>query len=98
MITLEMSTETIYTPESLTQRQLEAVKNRAIQIWGEDKWLTELSKAFEKAVGANPRTRATMVSRWFKEGVNPNLDSFNGLLLAVGCEMAINRPTIERIL
>ena len=93
-----MSAETINTPESLTQRQLVAIKNRAIQIWGEDKWLAELCKAFEKAVGANPRTRATMVSRWFKGGVNPNLDSFNGLLIAVGCEMAIDCPKVERIL
>jgi len=93
-----MYTETIKTPESLTQKQLVAIKNRATQIWGEDKWLNELSKAFEKAIGAKPRTRATMVTRWFKEGVSPNLDSFNGLLIAVGCEMAIDCPNPERIL
>ena len=85
------------TTEISTQRQLNAIKDRAVVIWG-DKWLPQLTKSFEKAVGAAPRTRATMVARWFKSGVSPNLDSFNALLIAVKCEMAINCPSVEQIL
>jgi hypothetical protein len=40
-----------------------------------------------------------MVRRWFDpEGNAPTLESFNGLLLAVGCKMSIECPTTEKIL
>ena len=88
---------TTITPEVSTQKQLSAIKDRAMAIWG-DKWLASLTRGFEKAVGAKPRTRATMVSRWFKSDTSPTLDSFNALLMAIECEMAINYPSVEQIL
>ncbi|MFO0448778.1 MAG: hypothetical protein ACK52I_08970 [Pseudomonadota bacterium] len=83
----------------LTKSQLEAVKSRAIAIWGEKKWLSQLVIEYEKATNSKPRTRSTMVRRWFEpDGNAPTLESFNGLLLAIGCKMSIECPKTEKIL
>ena len=83
----------------LTKVQLEAVKNRAIILWGEKKWLSKLVTEYERVTDAEPRTRSTMVRRWFApEGNAPTLESFNGLLLAVGCKLRIECETVNTIL
>jgi hypothetical protein len=81
------------TAESLTQKQLNAIRQRAIEIWGDRFWLAKLATEYKKVSGA-ASDKDTVVRRWFKEGsaTSPNLESFNNLLLATGCQMAIERP------
>jgi len=78
--------------EELTNKQLEAIKTRAIFLWGEKFWLAKLATAYEKANGYEPKSKDAIVRRWFNGVSNPTLESFNGLLLAVGCQMAIECP------
>jgi len=83
----------------LTKIQLEAVKAHAIELWGEKKWMSQLVIEYEKATNSKPRSKSTMVRRWFDpDGNAPTLESFNGLLLAIGCKMSIECPKTERIL
>ena len=83
----------------LTKVQLEAVKSRAIELWGEKKWQSQLVIEYERVTNSKPRSKSTMVRRWFDpDGNAPTLESFNGLLLAIGCKMSIECPTTERIL
>jgi len=91
MLTLEKMTEA----ESLTQKQLNAIKSRAIAIWGEKFWIAKLAVKYQEASGS-PTQCDTTVRRWFKEGAttSPNLESFNNLLLATGCQMRIVTPEI----
>lgn len=83
----------------LTKVQLETVKKRAITLWGEKKWLSQLVIEYELVTNSKPRSKSTMVRRWFDpDGNAPTLESFNSLLLAIGCTMAIACPKTERIL
>lgn len=83
----------------LTKIQLEAVKKRATELWGEKKWIAQLVIEYEKATNSKPRSKSTMVRRWFEpDGNAPTLESFNGLLLAIGCKMSIDCPKTEKIL
>ena len=81
------------TAESLTQKQLDAIKLRAIAIWGERFWLAKLAAEYKNVSGAKT-DKDTVVRRWFKKGAvtSPNLESFNNLLLATGCQMALECP------
>jgi len=84
--------------EKLTQAQLEAVKNRAIALWG-DNWKMQLSYKYAEVIGAeNKREKTTLVRRWFSGESSPNLESFNNLLLAVGCKISIVCTEIKQIL
>ncbi len=89
MLTLEKMTEA----ESLTRKQLDAIKNRAIALWGEKFWIARLASKYQEVSGIKTQCDTT-VRRWFKEGAttSPNLESFNNLLLATGCKMAIECP------
>jgi hypothetical protein len=87
------------TGEELTQVQLKAVKDRAIELWGQDRWLIELCYKYAEVLGVGKRAKTSLVRRWFDgEGSSPNLDSFNNLLLAVGCKISINCTEIKQIL
>ena len=81
------------TAESLTQKQLNAIRQQAIKMWGDRFWLAKLATEYKKVSRAKS-DKDTVVRRWFKEGstTSPNLESFNNLLLATGCQMAIERP------
>jgi len=72
------------TPESLSHKQIEAIKERAIAKWG-DNWLAELVHAYANVTGANVRNRYAMIQRWFKYEYTPSQDSLNAMLLAVNC-------------
>jgi hypothetical protein len=81
--------------ESLTQKQLNAIKSRAIAIWGERFWIPKLATKYQEVSGSETQCDTT-VRRWFKEGAttSPNLESFNNLLLATGCRMQIVAPEV----
>jgi len=85
------------TSEELTQSQLEAVKNRAIALWGE-RWLIQLCYEYAEVLGLGKREKTSLVQRWFKGESSPNLESFNTLLLAVGCKISIVCTEIKQIL
>lgn len=89
MLTLEKMTEA----ESLTRKQLDAIRNRAIALWGKKFWIAKLASKYQEVSGAETQCDTT-VRRWFREGstTSPNLESFNNLLLATGCRMAIECP------
>jgi hypothetical protein len=70
--------------EELSKKQINAIKERAIAIWG-DNWLANLVKAYALIIGANERNKFAQVQRYFKDGVIPNLDTMNALLMAVNC-------------
>jgi hypothetical protein len=78
--------------ELATTKQLEAVKQQAIALWGDD-WLSRLCDAYE---AKNNLTRTSKNSNgnskirsWFRGDYKPSLTSFNELLIAVECEMSI---------
>lgn len=90
--------EKMATSEELTQSQLEAVKSRAIALWG-DGWKMQIAYKYAEVIGAeNKREKTTLVRRWFAGESAPNLDSFNNLLLAVGCKMRIECEEVKQIL
>ena len=90
--------EKMATSEELTQAQLEAVKSRAIALWG-DNWKMQIAYKYAEVIGAeNKREKTTLVRRWFAAESTPNLDSFNNLLLAVGCKMRIECEEVKQIL
>jgi hypothetical protein len=82
--------------QQLTQKQLEAIKNRAIELWG-DNWLAELARAYEQVTGANPRTKFTQLQRCFKGNSVPNLDTMNGMLIAVNCRFKMDCFNIKTL-
>ncbi|MFM7851814.1 MAG: hypothetical protein ACKPCM_10055 [Pseudanabaena sp.] len=88
MLTLEKMTQA----ETLADAQLNAIKTRAIALWG-DKWLARLAEKYKEVAGLETQADST-VRRWFKQGSNvkPSLESFNNLLLATGCQMVIEAP------
>ncbi|MCA6580469.1 MAG: hypothetical protein IM537_18750 [Pseudanabaena sp. M57BS1SP1A06MG] len=89
--------EKMTTAEELTQAQLNAVKERAIELWG-DNWKMQLAYKYAEVVGVGKREKTTLVRRWFDGESSPNLDSFNNLLLAVGCKISISCTEIKQIL
>jgi len=89
--------EKMTTAEELTQAQLEAVRKRAIELWG-DSWKMQLAYKYAEVVGVGKREKTTLVRRWFDGESSPNLDSFNNLLLAVGCKISISCTEVKQIL
>ena len=89
--------EKMATSEELTQAQLEAVKSRAITLWG-DNWKMQLCYKYAEVVGVSKREKTSLVRRWFAGESSPNLESFNNLLLAVGCKIRIECEIITQIL
>lgn len=89
--------EKMTTSEELTQAQLEAVKNRAVELWGE-KWLINLCYAYAQVLGVGKREKTSLVQRWFNGNHAPNLENFNTLLQAVGCKISISCTEVKQIL
>jgi len=87
--------EKMSTAEDLTRKQLDAIRTRAIAIWSEKFWIAKLAVKYQEVSGSETQCDTT-VRRWFKEGAttSPNLESFNNLLLATGCQMRIVTPEI----
>ncbi|MFN4834348.1 MAG: hypothetical protein ACK5L1_19625, partial [Pseudanabaena sp.] len=63
------------TAETLTRKQLDAIKSRAIAIWGERFWISKLATKYQEVSGSETQCDTT-VRRWFKEGAttSPNLE------------------------
>ena len=78
--------------ELSTNKQLEAVKQQAIALWGDD-WLSQLCAAYEAKNGLTRSSKNSngnsKVRSWFRGDYKPTLASFNQLLIAVDCEMSI---------
>lgn len=78
--------------ELATAKQLEAVKQQAIALWGDD-WLSRLCDAYEAKNGLTRTSRNSngnsKIRSWFRGDYKPSLTSFNQLLIAVECEMSI---------
>jgi hypothetical protein len=72
------------TPEELTRRQLEAIKNRAIELWN-SKWLPQIVKEYAKIIGGDDRTKFAQVQRYFTGENIPSTTNLNALLMAVNC-------------
>lgn len=75
--------------EEISLKQLDVVKERAVELWGDEKWLPRLVTAYEVVSGAEPRTKFKLVQGYFKDGVFPNLKTMNWLLKSVNCEFQI---------
>jgi hypothetical protein len=97
---LDLDMLEIVTAEELAAKQLEAIKNRAIELWGEDKWLAELVKAYSKIVNVDPQKgQYTVVKRIF-ENKTCHLTTLNSLLLAVNCRFQMvcyAEPVIKQL-
>ena len=89
--------EKMATSEELTQAQLEAVKSRAITLWG-DNWKMQLCYKYAEVLGLQKREKTSLVRGWFLQDVTPSLENFNNLLLAVGCKIRIECEIIQQIL
>lgn len=78
--------------ELATTKQLEAVKQQAIALWGDD-WLSRLCDAYEAKNNLTRTSRNSngnsKIRSWFRGDYKPSLTSFNQLLIAVECEMSI---------
>ena len=70
------------------EKQLEAIKNQAFLIWGDD-WEARLCNAYEQKNGYKHRSKNSKVRAWFNGEYLPSLASFNELLVAVDCQMKI---------
>lgn len=93
MITIK---KTKVTSSELTSTQLNAIKLRAETLWG-DNWLAKLVAEYEKVLG-DGKAKSVIVRRWFaREATVPSLDSFNNLLLAVGCKMSIEYEAVATV-
>ncbi|MCA6509715.1 MAG: hypothetical protein IM596_07920 [Pseudanabaena sp. M051S1SP2A07QC] len=88
MMTLENPTKKLTQAQILADKQLEAIKSRAIELWG-DKWEARLCNAYEQKNGYKHRSRNSKVRAWFDGLSKPTLESFNELLIAVDCEMSV---------
>ena len=80
-----------------TRTQLDAVKNRAQELWGE-RWLIQLCYEYAETLGLDKRSKTSLVQRWFNGDHAPNLDNFNTLLNAVGCKVSITCTEVKQIL
>lgn len=88
--------KTKVTSSELNSIQLSAIKSRAEALWG-DNWLAKLVAEYEKVLG-DGKAKSVIVRRWFaSEGTVPSLGSFNNLLLAVGCKMAIEYEAVATV-
>jgi hypothetical protein len=78
--------------ELATSHQLEAIKNQAIALWGDD-WLSRLCEAYEIKNNLIRKSKNTVgnskIRSWFRGDYKPSLTSFNQLVIAVDCEMSI---------
>lgn len=83
-----MTPETPETPEELTKRQLQAIKNRAIELWS-DKWLPQIVREYARVTGSNERTKFAQVQRYFTGENVPSTTNLNALLLAVNCRFKL---------
>jgi hypothetical protein len=84
MMTLEKQSQA----QILADKQLDAIRNRAKELWGVN-WEARLCNEYESKNGYRHRTRNSKVRAWF-DGINrPTLESFNELLIAIDCEMAV---------
>ena len=84
MMTLEKSSQSA----DLAEKQLLAIKARAIELWG-DNWLARLCNEYEEKNGYKHRSKNSKVRAWFDGLQKPNLQSFNELLIAVDCELSV---------
>jgi len=74
--------------EKAIDKQLEAIKDQAIELWG-DEWEARLCNAYEQRNGYKHRSKNSKVRAWFDGSYKPTLLSFNELLIATNCEMEI---------
>ena len=84
MMTLEKSSQAA----DLAEKQLLAIKARAIELWG-DNWLARLCNEYEEKNGYKHRSKNSKVRAWFDGLQKPNLQSFNELLIAVDCQLSV---------
>jgi hypothetical protein len=70
--------------EELTKKQILAIKEKAIAIWG-DKWLPQIVRGYASVIGGNERNKFSQVQRYFNNQVTPSMDSMNALMLAINC-------------
>ena len=88
MMTLEKPVEIQTAAQILATKELEAIKARAVELWGEN-WLARLCNEYESKNGYKHRSKNSKVRQWFDGTQKPNLESFNELLIAVDCEMSM---------
>lgn len=84
MNTLEKKTAA----QDAIDRQLKAIKDQAVKLWGDD-WEARLCNAYEQKNGYKHRSKNSKVRAWFDGSYKPTLLSFNELLIATSCEMKI---------
>jgi len=84
------------TPESLTQRQIEAIKERAVSLWGE-KWLPQIVREYAKVLGEpeKHRDKFPQVMRYFSGETTPSITNLNALLMAVNCRFKMVCYSVE---
>ncbi|AFY74759.1 hypothetical protein Syn7502_02822 [Synechococcus sp. PCC 7502] len=82
--------------QQLTQKQLDGIKSRAIELWG-DNWLAELARGYERVTGAKQRSKFTQLQRYFKGDSVPNLDSMNAMLIALDCKFKMECFTVKTL-
>jgi len=73
------------TGESLCNAQIEAIKKRAQELWGE-KWLPQIVREYASVTGEDEKGKFSQVQKWFLGKNIPNLKSMNSLMLAVNCK------------
>jgi hypothetical protein len=82
------------TPQILTDAQIDAIKARAVSLWGE-KWLPELVRQYAKVVGADERQKFAQVQRYIEKKNRPSIEAMNALLMAVNCRFSMTCYTVE---
>jgi hypothetical protein len=83
-----MQAQTSTTPSEVTDKLLEAIKTRAIELWG-DKWLANLVRKHSEVMGAeDTKGRYIQLKRIF-ERKSCNIETLSGMMLAIDCGLQL---------
>ena len=87
--------------ESKSSAVLNAIKDRAISLWGEENWLREIVKEYvrlekeqDPATNANPNNRRSQILRAFETG-GCRLETAMLLADAVGCQFQMSCTEVQ---
>ncbi|NJL20087.1 MAG: hypothetical protein HC895_03435 [Leptolyngbyaceae cyanobacterium SM1_3_5] len=88
---LERSPDSVNPPRPASADVLDAIKQRAIAKWGEEKWMLNLVREYVRleGEGAKPVQRRSQIARAFETG-SCTLETAMLLANAIGCKFQLN--------
>lgn len=84
------------TPKALADAQLAAIKERAMELWG-NKWSARICGEYCRIMGINERQRYAQIQMYFKGERYPSHESLNALMMAVNCRITMQCFNVETL-